>query len=349
MFANTEYQTIERAPNRRHYTVIDNQAIRDKRLSFKARGIHHLLLSYPDGWVVNVNHLVGECPDIRGEGRDGINNALKELEKYGYLTRKQNRNVNGTFSSGHCVVHELPEVNILSSDVPENGLTANGSTGNGSTGTYIISTSKKELKEEKEGEQQNLTQEPLSLSLSPKEEVLPLEEKTHEHPTRKLEDRFKFENLPPALSKTEEQWFRSPSGQKFLKFCRELEVPASDWKGFFAYLYKKYLCDYTEGLKPSQDDFNLRLRNYVSNKLKDADGCLFIKGYLEAYAQQKPLNPEIKTQPAQTKSEPKPTNQSQSVLSPEEMARKLASKQDLMNNLLNTIRGNRNERKLGFS
>ena len=116
-----DYQTIERAPSRDKYTVIDNFAIRDKRLSFKARGVHHLLLSFADGWEINVNHLVGQSPSGKGEQRDGILAALKELEENGYLTRSQNRNKNGTFQKGRYIVHELP---------------VNGSTVNGSTGTY---------------------------------------------------------------------------------------------------------------------------------------------------------------------------------------------------------------------
>ena len=116
-----DYQTIERAPSRDKYTVIDNSAIRDKRLSFKARGVHHLLLSYADGWEVNVNHLINQSPRDKGEQRDGILAALKELEESGYLTRSQARNKNGTFQKGRYVVHELP---------------VNGSTVNGSTDTY---------------------------------------------------------------------------------------------------------------------------------------------------------------------------------------------------------------------
>jgi hypothetical protein len=51
------------------YTIISNLAIRDVRLSLRARGLHHLLLSYPNGWKINIDHLTGES---KIEGKDAI-------------------------------------------------------------------------------------------------------------------------------------------------------------------------------------------------------------------------------------------------------------------------------------
>ena len=93
-----------RVEHSKDYTVISNLAIRDVRLSFRARGLHHLLLSYPNGWKINVDHLTGES-EI--EGRDAITSALGELEKFGYLTRTQKR-VKGKFSGYESVIRELP-------------------------------------------------------------------------------------------------------------------------------------------------------------------------------------------------------------------------------------------------
>ena len=93
-----------RVEHSKDYTVLSNKAIRDKRLSFRARGLHHLLLSYPDGWQINIEHLTSES-EI--EGRDAITSALQELEKFGYLTRTQKR-VKGKFSGYESVIRELP-------------------------------------------------------------------------------------------------------------------------------------------------------------------------------------------------------------------------------------------------
>ncbi|MFM8007823.1 MAG: hypothetical protein ACKO86_23440, partial [Dolichospermum sp.] len=83
--------------------MIANKAIRDQRLSFRARGLHHLLLSYPNGWKVQVDHLVGESEK---DGKDAVASALKELESLGYLTRTQIR-VKGKIVGCKSVIREL--------------------------------------------------------------------------------------------------------------------------------------------------------------------------------------------------------------------------------------------------
>lgn len=75
--------TIVRIRHSSNYTVIQNQAIQDSRLSFAARGLHHLLLSYPDDWVVNLEHLADQSPDKKGT----IEAALTELKRCGYVQR----------------------------------------------------------------------------------------------------------------------------------------------------------------------------------------------------------------------------------------------------------------------
>lgn len=75
-----------RVEHQKNYTCITNSTIRDKHLSFKARGLHHLLLSYPDGWQVKIEHLVNESEQ---DGRTAVASALRELEEHGYLERKQ--------------------------------------------------------------------------------------------------------------------------------------------------------------------------------------------------------------------------------------------------------------------
>ena len=93
-----------RVQHSKDYTVIANAAIRDTRLSFKARGLHHLLLSYPDGWEINTEHLSDQS---ESDGKTSVCSALKELEKFGYLTREQAR-VNGRMAGWKSVIREIP-------------------------------------------------------------------------------------------------------------------------------------------------------------------------------------------------------------------------------------------------
>ena len=85
--------TIIRGPRKqRDFTILDNAALYDERLSFRARGILAYLLSKPPEWRTNARQLAAATT---GEGRDAIRTALNELEAVGYLVRQQTRNERG--------------------------------------------------------------------------------------------------------------------------------------------------------------------------------------------------------------------------------------------------------------
>lgn len=64
-----------------NYTVMSNYHLRDKNLSYKAKGLLSFMLSLPEDWDYS---LAGLCK-ISKEGRDGIRSILKELQEYHYL------------------------------------------------------------------------------------------------------------------------------------------------------------------------------------------------------------------------------------------------------------------------
>ena len=105
------------------YTSIANSAIQDKRLSFKARGLHHLLLSYPNNWEVNAKHLVEQSDK---DGRDAIYNALKELAKFGYIRKIKHRKAGGQFQSVSYDVFESPNTVNPETVQPHTGLPDTG-------------------------------------------------------------------------------------------------------------------------------------------------------------------------------------------------------------------------------
>lgn len=110
---------IIRVEHSKNYTVISNDAIRDKRISLKARGLHHLLLSYPDSWKISIGHLSEEASDE--DARTAIQSALKELEKFGYLTREQVRDIKGRITGWENVVRELPQAGFPNVDKSTSG------------------------------------------------------------------------------------------------------------------------------------------------------------------------------------------------------------------------------------
>jgi hypothetical protein len=76
---------IIRVEKRERFLTIENRTVRDKRLSFGARGLHHFILSFPNHWELKVKHLIKQSP----AGRDAVYSLLRELEKYRYLIRKR--------------------------------------------------------------------------------------------------------------------------------------------------------------------------------------------------------------------------------------------------------------------
>ncbi|NET62354.1 MAG: hypothetical protein F6K47_41500, partial [Symploca sp. SIO2E6] len=66
------------------------------------------LLSYPDGWKVNIKHLESQSDK---DARTSVSTALKELEDLGYISREQARAKNGRIGGIEYVVRELPKIN----------------------------------------------------------------------------------------------------------------------------------------------------------------------------------------------------------------------------------------------
>ena len=95
---------IVRVDRNKNYTVMGNYHLRDKNLSNKARGLLSTVLSLPPEWDYTVRGLAAICKD----GVDSIASQLKELERYGYLTRSQRQETDGKFSGMEYTFRERP-------------------------------------------------------------------------------------------------------------------------------------------------------------------------------------------------------------------------------------------------
>lgn len=85
------------------FTVISNNEVQDKRLSWKARGIFSYLWSMPDDWDFYEVEIAKHAPD----GRDSLRSGLTELEEYGYLKRERVRN-NGRLGGAVWIITDSP-------------------------------------------------------------------------------------------------------------------------------------------------------------------------------------------------------------------------------------------------
>ena len=92
---------VERTHN---YTVMSNYHLRDKNLSLKAKGLLSQMLSLPEDWDYT---LVG-LARINAEGKDAIRAAVVELEKAGYVQRRQTTDKAGKFGANEYIIREYP-------------------------------------------------------------------------------------------------------------------------------------------------------------------------------------------------------------------------------------------------
>ena len=94
---------ILRKQQRTTYTVIDNEAVRNTDLSWRATGLLVYLLSLPDDWSVNVTDLSRRKTD----GKTATRSTMQELEDAGYLTIEIE--FDGTLRRHIWIVSEEPQ------------------------------------------------------------------------------------------------------------------------------------------------------------------------------------------------------------------------------------------------
>ena len=96
------------------YTVMSNFHLKDKRLSLKAKGLLSQMLSLPDDWDYTLS---GLC-FINRESKDAIRSAINELERAGYIRRRQIIDATGKFGANEYSIYERPITDVPSSENP---------------------------------------------------------------------------------------------------------------------------------------------------------------------------------------------------------------------------------------
>lgn len=98
---------IYRAKRQTNFTMLSNVGLKDKRLSFKAKGILAYMLSLPDDWVFYETEIIKHATD----GKQSLRSGLKELQETGYLVKHQSRE-KGKFSNVEWVISDEPNLDI---------------------------------------------------------------------------------------------------------------------------------------------------------------------------------------------------------------------------------------------
>ena len=94
------------------YTVMSNHHLRNQELSLKAKGLLSQMLSLPDNWDYTLKGL----SLINREKIDAIREAIRELERAGYIVRSRERDVKGRLRGADYVIYEFPQKPV--SDLP---------------------------------------------------------------------------------------------------------------------------------------------------------------------------------------------------------------------------------------
>ncbi|MGH1297213.1 DnaD domain-containing protein [Bacillus pretiosus] len=89
----------------KNYTTINNTGLKDKRLSWKAKGILAYILTLPDDWVFYREELSRHAKD----GLDSLRAGMKELKEYGYLKRFPVRDGNNKIIKWETIIYEVPQ------------------------------------------------------------------------------------------------------------------------------------------------------------------------------------------------------------------------------------------------
>ena len=114
---------VFRVERNRGYTVMSNHHLRNKELTLKAKGLLSQMLSLPETW----DYTLAGLSRINRESIDAIRTAVWELEKAGYITRRQGRDAKGKMAAIEYTIYEQPQLENPTTDNPmlENPMTDN--------------------------------------------------------------------------------------------------------------------------------------------------------------------------------------------------------------------------------
>ena len=87
------------------YTVMSNHHLRNKDLTLKAKGLLSQMLSLPEDWDFTLAGL----SYINREKIDAIREAIRELERAGYIVRSRERDEKGRLRGADYVIYEQPQ------------------------------------------------------------------------------------------------------------------------------------------------------------------------------------------------------------------------------------------------
>ena len=96
--------SVFRVEKNKGYTVMSNHHLRNHTLSLKAKGLLSQMLSLPENWDYTLQGLA----QINKESIDAIREAVRELERAGYIKRSRERDERGCLRGTVYTIYEQP-------------------------------------------------------------------------------------------------------------------------------------------------------------------------------------------------------------------------------------------------
>ena len=96
--------SVFRVEKNKGYTVMSNHHLRNHTLSLKAKGLLSQMLSLPENWDYTLQGLA----QINKESIDAIREAVRELERAGYIERSRERDERGCLRGTVYTIYEQP-------------------------------------------------------------------------------------------------------------------------------------------------------------------------------------------------------------------------------------------------
>ena len=96
--------SVFRVEKTKGYTVMSNHHLRNHTLSLKAKGLLSQMLSLPEDWDYTLQGLA----QINKESIDAIREAVRELERAGYIERSRERDERGCLRGTVYTIYEQP-------------------------------------------------------------------------------------------------------------------------------------------------------------------------------------------------------------------------------------------------
>ena len=112
---------VFRVEKNKGYTIMSNHHLRNRELSLKAKGLLSQMLSLPEDW----DYTLAGLSYINRESIDAIRTAVWELEKAGYITRRQGRDEKGKMTAIEYTIYEQPQPPRLANPILENPTAGN--------------------------------------------------------------------------------------------------------------------------------------------------------------------------------------------------------------------------------